>query len=144
MEWNIMKKRLFMGLVTIAVLVSGCFQPKANINTTIQQQGGATPTPMPVTPSPTPASVAKTTQITINVKNFEFSPVTITISKRQTITWTNMDSVSHTITSTTGDFDSGHISQGQTFSYTFNKAGTFEYSCTIHPNIPHGRVIVTE
>jgi plastocyanin len=123
-----MKKILFIGLVAIAVLVSGCYQPNANINTTVQQ-GGATP--------------AGATGSTVSIQNFAFNPVTITISKGQTVTWTNMDNVPHTVTSTTGVFDSGSISSGQTFSYTFNNAGTFEYSCTIHPSIPHGTVIVT-
>ena len=123
-----MKKILFIGLVAITVLVSGCYQPNANINTTVQQ-GGATP--------------AAVTGSTVTIQNFAYNPVTITISKGQTVTWTNMDSAPHTITSTTGDFNSGPISQGQTFSHTFNNAGTFEYSCTIHPSIPHGKVIVT-
>jgi plastocyanin len=124
-----MKKILFIGLVAIAVLVSGCYQPSTNVNTTIQQGGG------------TPAGAGAGNAVTI--QNFAFNPVTITISKGQTVTWTNMDSAPHTVTSTTGYFDSGPISQGQTFSHTFNTAGTFEYSCTIHPSIPHGTVIVT-
>ncbi len=123
-----MKKILFMGLVAIAVLVSGCYQPNTNVNTTVQQ-GGATP--------------AGATGSTVTIQNFAFNPVTITISKGQTVTWTNMDTVPHTVTSTTGVFDSGPISPGKTFSYTFNNAGTFEYSCTIHPSIPHGTVVVT-
>jgi plastocyanin len=122
-----MKKILFIVLVLAAVLTSGCYQPNTNINTTVQQ-GGATPA--------APGT-------TVDIKNFAFSPVTLTISNGQTVTWTNMDSVSHTVTSTTGVFDSGPISPGQTFSYTFNNAGTFEYSCTIHPTMQHGKVIVT-
>ncbi len=122
-----MKKILFMGLVVIAVLISGCYQPSANINTTVQQ-GGATP-----------AAAGST----VNIKNYAFSPATITISKGQTVTWTNMDSAPHTVTSTRGIFDSGSIGNGQIFSYTFNTAGTFEYSCTIHPSMQHGKVIVT-
>ncbi len=123
-----MKKILFIGLVLVAVLTSGCTQPNVNINITVQQ-GGATPT--------------GATANTVTIQNFAFNPVTVTISKGQTVTWTNMDSVSHTITSTTGDFDSGLISSGKTFSHTFNTAGTFEYSCTIHPSMQHGKVIVT-
>ncbi len=122
-----MKKILFIGLAVIAVLTSGCYQPNVNINATVQQQGGATPS----------------AGNTVDIKNFAFSPVTITISKGQTVTWTNMDSVPHTITSTTGVFDSQPIEPGHTFSYTFNDAGTFEYSCTIHPSMQHGKVIVT-
>lgn len=123
-----MKKILFIGLVVIAVLISGCYQPSTVINATVQQQGGETP-----------AAAGNT----VEIKNFAFSPVTITISKGQTVTWTNMDSAPHTVTSTSGIFDSGSIGNGQTFSYTFNTAGTFEYYCTIHPSMPHGEVIVT-
>ena len=176
-----MKKILFIGLVVIAVLISGCYQPRVNLNTTVQQGGTTptapvetiqatpiptpsptpTPTPMP-TSTPTPSAAATTSTATPSttitttstatpsatvavavVQNFEFSPATITISKGQTVTWTNMDSAPHTITSTTGVFDSGTLNQGQTFSYTFNNTGTFEYSCTVHPSIPHGKVIVT-
>ncbi|SNQ61792.1 Putative blue (Type 1) copper domain protein (fragment) [Candidatus Methanoperedens nitroreducens] len=54
-----------------------------------------------------------------------------------------MDSAPHTVTSTSGIFDSGSIGNGQTFSYTFNTAGTFEYSCIVHPSMQHGKVIVT-
>lgn len=122
-----MKKILFIALVAIAVFVSGCYQPSSNINTTIQQ-GGTTPA---------------ASGTTVDIKNFAFNPATITISKGQTVTWTNMDSAPHTVTSTTGVFDSKSIEPGQTFSYTFNDAGTFEYSCTNHPSMQHGKVIVT-
>ena len=123
-----MKKILFIGLVAIVVLVSGCYQPSSNVTV---QQGGTTP------------ATGSTTGSTVQIKNFAFNPGTVSISSGQTVTWTNMDNVPHTVTSTTGVFDSGPISPGQTFSYTFNNAGTFEYSCTIHPSMQHGKVVVT-
>jgi plastocyanin len=59
------------------------------------------------------------------------------------VIWTNDDGVQHTVTSVPqGAFDSGPIDPGKTYSYTFNQAGTFEYSCTIHPSITHGNVVV--
>ena len=123
-----MKKILFIGLVAIVVLVSGCYGPTTSPNATVQPTGWATPS----------AAGA-----TVQIKNFAFNPVTVTISTGQTVTWTNMDTVPHTVTSTTGVFNSGSIEPGQTFSYTFNNAGTFEYSCTNHPSMQHGKVIVT-
>ncbi len=123
-----MKKILFIGLVAIVVLVSGCYGPTTSPNATVQPTGGAT---------------SSAAGAMVQIKNFAFNPVTVTISTGQTVIWTNMDTVPHTVTSTTGVFDSGPISPGQTVSYTFNNAGTFEYSCTIHPSIPHGKVIVT-
>lgn len=70
-----------------------------------------------------------------------------------TVTWTNQDSVQHTVTSAdrisvganvTSLFDSGLFSQGQTFSFAFTKPGTYFYVCTIHANqaAMHGEVIV--
>ena len=81
---------------------------------------------------------------TVDIMNFNFVPQVITVPKGTTVTWTNRDSVPHTVTSTTGAFDSGSISQGYTYSHTFDTPGTYEYSCTIHPSIPHGKVVVTQ
>ncbi len=80
---------------------------------------------------PAPGSASKTAKVTI--QNFAYSPADITVQKGTTVTWTNLDSVQHTVTSDTGLFDSGRLSQDQTWSYTFNNAGTFSYHCTIHP-----------
>jgi plastocyanin len=87
------------------------------------------------------------------IKNFAFTPQTITVKAGTTVTWTNQDSVQHTVTSAdsikvgakvTSMFDSGLFNQGQTFSFTFTKAGTYFYVCTIHASQPamHGEVIV--
>lgn len=62
-----------------------------------------------------------------------FRPSTITVTAGTTITWTNKDGVNHTVTSTTGLFDSGSISSNGNYPHTFTTAGTFPYYCTIHP-----------
>ena len=51
------------------------------------------------------------------------------------VTWTNNDSIPHTVTSDTGEFDSNTLEPGQTFSHTFDNAGTFPYHCQIHPTM---------
>ncbi len=43
------------------------------------------------------------------------------------MTWTNNDGVMHTVTSDSGVFDSGYLSNGDTFTFTFTEAGTFPY-----------------
>ena len=48
------------------------------------------------------------------------------------ITWRNIDGVQHTVTADDGNFDSGSITPGRDFSFTFTKPGTFAYRCTIH------------
>ena len=60
-----------------------------------------------------------------------------------TVSWTNDDTVTHTITSDSGDFDSGTVPPGGTFSHTFSVAGTFPYHCEIHPGM-RGQVAVAE
>jgi plastocyanin len=77
-----------------------------------------------------------------------YYPSPLTITRGTMVVWTNKDSSLHTVTSglpeqgSVGDlFDSGIISPEETFSYTFDKPGTFDYSCTLHPFM-HGQVIV--
>ncbi len=55
----------------------------------------------------------------------------------QTVRWTNHDSVPHTVTTTKGPkkFDSGTLEQGDSWSYTFTTAGTYEYYCAVHPDM---------
>jgi plastocyanin len=77
----------------------------------------------------------------INIESFLFNPDSLTIKVGETVTWTNNDSVSHTITEDKGVFDSGSINSGATFSFTFKTAGTFSYHCTIHSSMT-GKIIV--
>jgi plastocyanin len=67
------------------------------------------------------------------IQGMAFSSSTITVTSGTTITWTNKDGVAHTVTSTTGLFDSGSISTNGTYSHLFSTVGTFPYKCTIHP-----------
>ncbi len=85
-----------------------------------------------------------TTGSSVNIKNLAFSPSTLTVPVGTTVTWTNDDGMTHTVTSTSGPagFDSGLMSSGSSFSHTFDQAGTYEYICTIHPSM-QGQVIVT-
>lgn len=66
------------------------------------------------------------------IQGTAFNPSTITVAVGTTITWTNKDGVDHTVTSNTGLFESGHISNNGTFSHLFSTAGTFAYHCSIH------------
>lgn len=80
----------------------------------------------------------------VAIEDFLFSPEDLTIEVGDTVTWTNLDSFSHTATSTSGpaSFDSGNLATGDTFSFTFDTAGTYEYFCEIHPNMI-GSITVT-
>ncbi|MGW3043035.1 cupredoxin domain-containing protein [Kitasatospora sp. NPDC001159] len=78
----------------------------------------------------------------VTIANYAFSPSTLTVSKGTTVTWTNSDTDSHTVTSSgSGPLDSGTLNQGASYSYTFTMSGTYDYTCSIHPFM-HGTVVV--
>lgn len=80
----------------------------------------------------------------VSIANMSFSPASITVKKGSTVTWTNNDSIAHTVTADSGNtFDSGTLDPGKTFTHTFNDTGSFAYHCNIHPEM-HGTVTVTE
>jgi plastocyanin len=79
----------------------------------------------------------------VSLANFTFSPATLPIKAGTTVTWTNNDSTTHTVTSDNGVFDSGSLAPGATFIYTFNNTGTFAYHCAIHTSMK-GTIIVQQ
>jgi plastocyanin len=82
---------------------------------------------------------AETTEVKID--NFSFGPGTLTVPVGTTVTWTNRDDIPHTVVSTDGAFKSKVLDTDEKFSFTFGKAGTFPYFCSIHPKMT-GKVIV--
>jgi plastocyanin len=72
-----------------------------------------------------------------------YSPAVFHVVAGRTVTWVNLDTTAHTVTSNvSGQFDSGYITTGQTWSWTFTTAGTYHYYCAIHPSMT-GTIIVT-
>jgi plastocyanin len=84
------------------------------------------------------SAAANAATVNVSIVDFAFSPQNITVNVGDTIVWTNNGAASHTSTSGTtcppgdGKWDSGVLSSGQSFSFTFTQAGTFPYFCTIH------------
>jgi plastocyanin len=77
----------------------------------------------------------------VKIDNFSFGPGTLTVPVGTTVTWTNRDDIPHTAVSTEGAFKSKVMDTDEKFSYTFTKAGTFPYFCSIHPKMT-GKVVV--
>jgi plastocyanin len=127
-----MKRAIYLAalaVITIAGLLAGL-----SCGTSTAPAPGGNLTVKPTEPGGTPGpdyTPGQTAEVTI--ENFAYSPATLTVSPGTTVTWTNKDSVPHTVTSRTSVFDSGPFSKGQTFSYTFGQKGSYEYYCTIHP-----------
>lgn len=92
-----------------------------------------------------PASQAQAKKYSVMIHNYAYSPAALTVKVGDTVTWTNMDSAPHTVTVTDGPvkFDSGNLEEGDSFSYTFKKAGTYSYYCAVHPDMT-GKVTATK
>ncbi|MGA7380055.1 MAG: cupredoxin family copper-binding protein [Terriglobales bacterium] len=77
----------------------------------------------------------------VKIDNFSFGPQTLTVPVGATVTWTNRDDIPHTVVSTDGVFKSKVRDTDEQFSYTFAKAGTYPYYCSVHPKMT-GTVVV--
>ncbi len=77
----------------------------------------------------------------VKIDNFSFGPQTLTVPVGATVTWTNRDDIPHTVVSTDGVFKSKVRDTDEKFSYTFTKAGTYLYYCSVHPKMT-GKVVV--
>jgi plastocyanin len=77
----------------------------------------------------------------VKIDNFVFGPQTLTVPIGATVTWTNKDDIPHTTVSTDGVFKSKVMDTDEKFSYTFTKAGTYSYFCSVHPKMT-GKVVV--
>jgi amicyanin len=81
----------------------------------------------------------------VKIQNYMFSPMVIKVKVGSTVTWTNEDQVHHTVTADTVSADAPNgplIGQGEKYSFTFKKAGTYTFHCMPHPYM-HGTVVVT-
>lgn len=79
----------------------------------------------------------------VKIDNFSFGPPTVTVSVGATVTWTNHDDIPHTVSSSDDPkvFKSKVLDTDEKFSFTFTKAGTYPYFCSIHPKMT-AKVIV--
>jgi len=78
----------------------------------------------------------------VNIKNGSFVPSALTVSSGTTVEWHNQDAIQHRIVSSQGLFDSGLIDPGKKFSIKFNNPGTYNYYCSLHPQM-QGSVTVS-
>lgn len=68
-----------------------------------------------------------------SIKNYSFSPKTIKVRVGQTVVWTNMDQVQHTVTADKGSVASPSLARGEQFHLRFTKVGTYHFHCAYHP-----------
>jgi plastocyanin len=104
-------------LAAVAVLASACSSSPSSSGTTT-----------------TSSTSHNTATASVTIKNFAFSPKTLTVKPGTKVLVTNRDTVTHTLTSNTGKFDTGDINFNATGSFIApTQPGTYGYHCTIHP-----------
>jgi len=114
------QKGILAALVLLGVVISGCVGYGQSGNT------------------PAPAAAPNT----VNIQGFAFQPSALTVKAGTTVTWVNQDSAAHTVVSDSGgEISSQDIPNGQSYSHTFNTAGTYTYHCGIHPSMK-GTIVV--
>ncbi len=77
----------------------------------------------------------------VMIDNFTFSQPSMTISKGTEVTWTNQDDIPHSIVLGALGVRSKALDTGNTFTYRFDRTGTFSYICGLHPQM-HAKVVV--
>lgn len=135
--------------VTVSFPVTGTYvmvdersdDPAYTLRVVVGEEAPAEP-PAPGSPPPPeaePSQAPATADVVIPDRLF--SPSEVTVRTGGTVTWTNTDG-SHTVTDRAGGFDSGIFDSG-TFAQTFGTSGTYDYLCTLHPEMT-GRVLVVD
>jgi len=89
--------------------------------------------------APSSAETADSNRIV--VKEFMFTPNSLSVKTGSTVTWANMDDEPHSVVSDTGLFRSGAMDTNESFSFKFDKPGTYHFTCSIHPRMV-GTIVV--
>ena len=104
-----------------------------------ESNSAAEPTTTSVATSPdgaTTAPAAGPGAQAISIKDFSFTPASLSIEIGDSVTWTNADGAAHSIESGDRNFDSSDkIDSAKSFTFTFTTAGTYTYICGIHPYV---------
>lgn len=122
----------------LVVLISGCTGENTDQGTDIGNQQQVVQIP---TVAPTKGfSVPEPTTVYVEIKGTMFNPPEWKIVNGTTVKWTNMDSTSYIVN--VDGVQSPLLNKRDSWKYTFNKTGIFEYKCSLHPKMPKGKIIV--
>ena len=124
-----MRFRSFSVVATLSVAIAACSSSASPASVSTPPASAAASVSAPS------ASAAGGVAAAVSIKGFAFNPATIQAKVGENITWTNEDTVGHTVTVDDKSVDSGTIDGGKTYSHAFTQAGTFTYHCEIHPTM---------
>jgi plastocyanin len=125
---------LAVAVLALALLALGCSSSTTTTTTAAAPSATTAPAGGGTTGPATTAGGAAAGNA-VSIANFAFSPTSITAKVGDKVTWTNNDSTTHTVTADDNSFSSGDLAPGASFSFTFTKAGTFPYHCSIHSSM---------
>jgi plastocyanin len=115
-------------------VLSGCSESAMPAPMPAPTHGSPAPEPAPApAPAPAPVPAPASASATVEIHDFAFSPKALTVPVGATVTWTNKDGTEHNVTG--AGLKSASFGVGGTYSYTFAKAGTFMYACSLHPQM---------
>lgn len=120
-----MKNKIFVAILLLAVLaLSGCTDKKNvhDTNTSVN------------------VSAEDTKYVEIYIDDYAFHPQSITISREDTVRWTNNDSVAFIVKSSA--FQSPTLTKGKTFTYTFRESRTYNVYLATHPYTKSSIIVV--
>lgn len=76
-------------------------------------------------------TAAENSIVDVEIRDYKYTPQNLTVKVGQTVRWTNKDTVLHDVVGS--GIESEYLQKGETFTYTFEETGTYQYICTIHP-----------
>lgn len=79
----------------------------------------------------------------VEMEGYTYSPRSLTIQRGDSVTWMNHDEAPHDAKTTSGPaaFQSPLLDKGESWTHTFNAAGTYSYYCTVHPDMKASIVV---
>jgi plastocyanin len=122
---------VLVALVAVSAVATAC--------SSSSKSGGASSPASPATTASSGAPAASGS--TVEIKDFMFMPMNLTVAVGTTVTWKFDDSTDHTVAADDGSFTSPALGNGKTYTHTFKTAGTVKYHCSIHPFMT-GTVVV--
>jgi Plastocyanin len=123
-----MRALLATTIAMLALVAAGCGGGGDKSSSSSSSSGSSgTSTPTAATPG--------TSTDAIDIKGFAFNPADGSVKVGTKVTWTNSDSTAHNVVADDGSFKSETLNQGDSYSFTPTKAGTFDYVCTFHANM---------